>query len=84
MTLGPVGALARIQRGLRGACCVGSTFIGMRATLSAPRRGTPASIFVGGILDEELTVLIDSMLKLFQNEIRGKFIRQLKFQAAPL
>lgn len=57
ITLGPVGALARIQRGLRGACGVGSTFMGMRATLSAPRSGTPASTFFGGVLDEELTVL---------------------------
>lgn len=61
MTLGPVGALARIHLGLRGAFSVGSTFTGIRATLSAPRSGTPVStffggVFLGGVFDEVVTV----------------------------
>jgi hypothetical protein len=37
MTPGPVGALARIQAGLRGMVVVASTFTGIRDTLSCPR-----------------------------------------------
>ena len=58
VTLGPVGDLARIQLGLRGALIVGSTFMGMRATLSAPRSGTPCSTFFGGVLGEEVTTIV--------------------------
>lgn len=39
MTSGLFGDLARIQAGLRRNCVVGSTLIGMRATLASAFRG---------------------------------------------
>jgi hypothetical protein len=40
---GELRTLMRNQSGLRGIFSVGITFIGMRATFSAPRSFTPAS-----------------------------------------
>jgi hypothetical protein len=43
LTRSPVGALARIQGGLRCTFFDGTTLIGMRATLSAPLSLTPCT-----------------------------------------